>query len=67
MTNWFCKDRRVEHTSSPSKIFSTNMNEQSAVRFRKVNTPDLAIPAKDIPALIYMRLGHGCISTQAKL
>jgi hypothetical protein len=29
--------------------------------------PDLAVPAKDIPALIYVRLGHGCVSAEAKL
>jgi hypothetical protein len=29
--------------------------------------PDLAVPAKDIPALVYVRLDHRCVSAEAKL
>jgi hypothetical protein len=32
-----------------------------------MNVSDLAVPAKDIPALIYVRLDYRCVSTEAKL
>jgi hypothetical protein len=32
-----------------------------------MNVSDLAVPAKDIPALINVRLDHRCVSAEKKL
>jgi hypothetical protein len=32
-----------------------------------MNVSDLAVPAKDIPVVMYMRLDHRCVSAEAKL
>ena len=34
---------------------------------RRMNVSDLAVPAKDIPVLIYVRLDHRYVSAEAKL
>ena len=32
-----------------------------------MNVSDLAVPAKDIPVSMYVRLDHRCVSAEAKL